>query len=176
MPLWVYESLSAFDGTVKSWLEMTTSLKAEIEDINSQIRMAIEDSRFGHKAIDGEWLSKAQGALRRKRSQLNLLKLWANSYYPGGVNKKNLDEEQGITKVAPIQSKPVEWENTDRDELLKSLYRETKWLHRQLADLAEIVFRSDLQLLPKQSDKLIFYMLATLRELDKQQSSQLSEN
>ena len=92
MPPWVYESLSAFDGTVKSWLEITTSLKAEIEDINSQIRMAIEDSRFGHKAIDSDWLSKARGALRSKRSQLNLLKLWANSYYPGGINKKNLDE------------------------------------------------------------------------------------
>ncbi|NHC36909.1 hypothetical protein [Scytonema millei] len=166
MPPWVYESLAAFDGTVKSWLEMTTSLKAEIEDINAQIRIAIEDSRFGHKAIDSEWLSKAWGALRRKRSQLNLLKLWANSYYPGGVNKRNLDEEQGIAKVVPLQ-KPSQLEDTDQDKLLKSLQRETKWLRRQLAELAEIVFRSDLQLLPEQSDKLI-YMLATLKELDRQ--------
>lgn len=154
---------------------MTTSLKAEIEDINAQIRIAIEDSRFGHKAIDSEWLSKARGALRRKRCQLNLLKLWANSYYPGGVNKKDLDEEQGIAKVVSIQPKPVEWENTDRDKLLKSLHREINWLRRQLADLAEIVFRADLQLLPEQADRLI-YLLATLRELDRQQSSQPLES
>lgn len=175
VPSWVYESLNAFNGTVKSWLELTISLKAEIEDINSQIRIAVEESRFGQKALDGEWLSKARGALRRKKSQLNLLKLWANNYYPGGVNKKNLDGEQGITKVVPMQSKSVEWENTDRDNLLKSLHREIKWLRRQLADLGEIVFRSDLQLSPEQSDKLI-YMLATLKELDKQPSSQPSES
>lgn len=175
VPSWVYESLNTFNGTVKSWLELTTSIKAEIEDINSQIRIAVEESRFGQKALDSEWLSKARGVLRRKISQLNLLKLWANSYYPGGVNKNNLDEEQGITKVVPMQSKSVECENTDRDKLLKSLYREIKWLRRQLADLAEAIFRSDLQLSPEQSDKLI-YMLATFMELDKQQSSQPLES
>ena len=76
--------------------------------------------------------------------------------------------------VVPLQ-KPSQLEDTDRDKLLKSLQRETKWLRRQLADLAEIVFRSDLQLLPEQADRLI-YMLATLRELDRQQSSQPSES
>ena len=68
MPPWVYESLSAFDGTVKNWLEMTINLKVKIEDINAQICIAIEDLRFGHKPIDSEWLSKARGVTPKEIS------------------------------------------------------------------------------------------------------------
>lgn len=155
----IYNSLSHFNETAQHWLELTTILKAEIEDINSQLAIAKAKAEASISALDKEWELKARTALRNKKAQLNLLKQWSNTYYPCGVNSKVIKDEQAALLLKKNDNSDCQ--NRITKEITSSLELKSKisklqcnfdWIKYQLQELIKILVSSDIKLQPKQNE------------------------